>query len=103
MILKVWILKSCEFYARQIHLIAVALSAVFALVLAVKGDAGTVSFDLYVLFYGGLCGYALAGCLMVPVFIFLKLAGVEQRPSEAATAMEALLFRRRKRKGGQDR
>ena len=96
------ILKFCEAYTRQIHLIAVALSAVFAVIFAVKGDAGTISFDLFVLFYGSLAGYAVAGCLMVPVFICLKLAGIEQRPSETSTAMEALLFRRRKRKGRQD-
>ena len=96
------ILKFCEVYARHIHLIAVAFSAVFALFLAVTRDPGTVSLDLFLLFYGGLAGYAVAGCLMVPVFICLKLAGVEQRPSGTATAMEALLFRRRKSKGRQD-
>ena len=96
------ILTFCEFYTQQIHLIAVALSGVFALVFAVKADPGTISFDLFVMFYGGLAGYAVAGCLMVPVFLCLKLAGVEQRPSETATAMEALLFRRRKKKPRQD-
>ena len=67
-----------------------------------EGGYETISFDLFVLYYGGLAGYAVAGSLMVPVFICLKLAGIEQRPSETSTAMEALLFRRRKRKGRQD-
>ena len=97
------ILKFCKFYARQIHLIAVALSGLFALLFALRGDPGTISFDLFVLFYGGLAGYAVAGCLMVPVFICLRLAGIEQRAAGTTTAMEALLFRRRSRKGDQDR
>lgn len=92
-------LKLCEFYARQIHLIAVILSAVFALFFALTGDPGTISFDLFVLFYGGLAGYTAAGLLMVPVFLVLKFAGIEPRSSGTTTAMEALLFRRRKRNG----
>ena len=50
-------LKLCEFYARQIHLIAVIFGAVAALFFALTGDTGTISFDLSVLFYGGLAGY----------------------------------------------
>jgi len=73
---------------------------VFALCFALTGDPGSISFDLFVLFYGGLAGYTVAGLLMVPVFLVLKFAGGEEQPSETTTAMEALLFRRRKRKGG---
>ena len=49
------------------------------------------------LFYGGLAGYAVAGCLMVPVFLFQKIASVESAPNEVTSAMESVLFRRRKK------
>ena len=56
----------CGFYTRHVYLIALILSAAFAAYFAVTGDPGSISFDLFVLFYGGLAGYAVAGCLMVP-------------------------------------
>jgi len=87
----------CGFYTRHVHLIALLLSAVFAAYFAVTGDPGSISFDLFVLFYGGLAGYAVAGGLMVPVFLFQKVAGVESAPNEVTTAMEGVLFRRRKK------
>ena len=71
----------CGFYTRHVHLIALILSAAFAAYFAVTGDPGSISFDLFVLFYGGLAGYAVAGCLMVPVFLFQKVAGVESAPA----------------------
>ena len=64
----------CGFYTRHVHLIALILSAAFAAYFAVTGDPGSISFDLFVLFYGGLAGYTVAGCLMVPVFLFQKIA-----------------------------
>ena len=87
----------CSFYARHVHLIALLLSAAFAAYFAVTGDPGSISFDLFVLFYGGLAGYAVAGCLMVPVFLFQKVAGVGSAPNEVTSAMEGVLFRRRKK------
>ena len=87
----------CGFYTRHVHLIALILSAAFAAYLAVTGDPGSISFDLFVLFYGGLTGYAVAGCLMVPVFLFQKITGVESAPNEVTSAMESVLFRRRKK------
>ena len=87
----------CGFYTRHVHLIALILSAAFAAYFAVTGDPGSISFDLFVLFYGGLAGYAVAGCLMVPVFLFQKIAGVESSPKEVTSAMEGVLFRRRKK------
>ena len=87
----------CGFYTRHVHLIALILSAAFAAYFAVTGDPGSISFDLFVLFYGGLTGYAVAGCLMVPVFLFQKIAGVESAPNEVTSAMEGVLFRRRKK------
>jgi len=87
----------CGFYTRHVHLIALLFSAVFAAYFAVTGDPGSISFDLFVLFYGGLAGYAVAGSLMVPVFLFQKVAGVESAPNEVTTAMEGVLFRRRKK------
>ena len=87
----------CGFYTRHVHLIALILSAAFAAYFAVTGDPGSISFDLFVLFYGGLAGYAVAGCLMVPVFLFQKIAGVESAPNEVTSAMEGVLFRRRKK------
>ena len=87
----------CGFYTRHVHLIALLLSAVFAAYFAVTGDPGTISFDLFVLFYGGLAGYSVAGCLMVPVFLFQKIAGVEGTPNETTSAMEGVLFRRRRK------
>ncbi len=87
----------CGFYTRHVHLIALLLSAAFAAYFAVTGDQGSISFDLFVLFYGGLVGYAVAGCLMVPVFLFQKIAGVESAPNEVTSATEGVLFRRRKK------
>ena len=87
----------CGFYTRHVHLIALILSAAFAAYFAVTGDSGSISFDLFVMFYGGLAGYAVAGCLMVPVFLFQKIAGVERAPNEVTSAMEGVLFRRRKK------
>ena len=87
----------CGFYTRHVHLIALILSAAFATYFAVTGDPGSISFDLFVLFYGGLAGYAVAGSLMVPVFLFQKIAGVESAPNEVTSAMEGVLFRRRKK------
>ena len=87
----------CGFYTRHVHLIALILSAAFAAYFAVTGDPGSISFDLFLLFYGGLAGYAIAGCLMVPVFLFQKIAGVESAPHEVTSAMEGVLFRRRKK------
>ena len=87
----------CGFYTRHVHLIALILSAAFAAYFAVTGDPGYISFDLFVLFYGGLAGYAVAGCLIVPVFLFQKIAGVESAPNEVTSAMEGVLFRRRKK------
>ena len=40
--------------------------------------------------------YAVAGCLMVPVFLFHKIAGVDSAPNEVTSATEGVLFRRRK-------
>ena len=87
----------CGFYTRHVHLIALLLSTAFAAYFAVSGDSGSISFDLFALFYGGLAGYAVAGCLMVPVFLFQKIAGVESAPNEVTSAMEGVLFRRRKK------
>ena len=87
----------CGFYTRHVHLSALLLSAAFAAYFAVTGDPGTISFDLFVLFYGGLAGYSVAGCLMVPVFLFQKIAGVEGTPNETTSAMEGVLFRRRRK------
>ena len=87
----------CGFYTRHVHLIAFLLSGLFATYFAVTGDPGSISFDLFVLFYGGLAGYAVAGCLMVPVFLFQKIAGVESAPNETTSATEGVLFRRRKK------
>ena len=87
----------CGFYTRHVHLIALILSAAFAAYFAVTGDPSSISFDLFVLFYGGLAGYAVAGCLMVQVFLFQKIAGVESAPNEATSAMEGVLFRRHKK------
>ena len=87
----------CGFYTRHVHLIALILSAAFAAYLAVTDDPGSISFDLFVLFYGGLAGYAIAGYLIVPVFLFQKIAGVESAPNEVTSAMEGVLFRRRKK------
>ena len=87
----------CGFYTRHVHLIALLLSAAFAAYFAVTGDPGTISFDLFVLFYGGLAGYSVAGCLMVPVFLFQKIGGVEGAPNETTSAMEGVLFRRRRK------
>ena len=84
----------CGFYTRHVHLIALILSAAFAAYFAVTGDPGSISFDLFVLFYGGLAGYAVAGCLMVPVFLLQKIAGVE---SEVTSAIEGVLFKRHKK------
>ena len=87
----------CGFYTRHVNLIALILSAAFAAYFAVKGDPGSISFDLFVLFYGGLAGYAVAGCLMVPVFLLQKIACVKSAPNEVTSAMEGVLFRRRKK------
>ena len=87
----------CDYYTRHVHLIALLLSAAFAAYLAVISDPGSISFDLFVLFYGGLTGYAVAGCLMVPVFLFQKIVGVESAPNEVTSAMAGVLFRRRKK------
>ena len=87
----------CGFYTRHVHLIALILSAAFAAYFAVTGDPGSISFDLFVLFYGGLAGYAVAGCLIVPVFLFQKTASVESAPNEVTSTMEGVLFRRRKK------
>ena len=87
----------CDFYTRHVHLFALLLSVAFAAYFAVTGDPASISFDLFVLFYGGLAGYAVAGCLMVPVFLFQKIAGVESAPNEVTSAMEGVLFRRRKK------
>ena len=87
----------CDFYTRHVNLIALLLSAAFAAYFAVKGDPGSISFDLFVLFYGGLAGYTVAGFLMVPVFLFQRIAGVESAPNETTSAMEGVLFRRHKR------
>ena len=46
---------------------------------------------------GGLAGYAFAGCLVVPVFLFKKIAGVQSAPNEVTSAMEGVLFRRHKK------
>ena len=87
----------CGFYTRHVHLIALLLSAAFAAYLAVIVDPGTISFDLFALFYGGLAGYSVAGCLMVPIFLFQKIAGLEGTPNETTSAMEGVLFRRRRK------
>ena len=87
----------CGFYTRHVHLIALILSAAFAAYFSVTVDPGSISFDLFVMFYGGLAGYAVAGCLMVPVFLFQKIASVESAPTKVTTAMEGALFRRRKK------
>tara|TARA_B100000963_G_C22146958_1_gene460065 strand:- start:78 stop:404 length:327 start_codon:yes stop_codon:yes gene_type:complete len=87
----------CEFYTRHVHLIALLLSATFVAYFAVTGEPGSIAFDLFVLFYGGLAGYTVAGILMVPVFLFQKIAGVESAPNETTSAMEGVLFRRRKK------
>ena len=34
---------------------------------------------------------------MVPAFLFQKIAGVESAPNEVTSAMEGVLFRRRKK------
>ncbi len=94
--------RICAFYSRQVHVIAVLLGLAFAALYAIKADPGSVSFDLFALFYGGITGYAVAGFFMVPVFIFLKFTGDDQRPAETTSAMEALLFRRHKKKAGKD-
>ena len=87
----------CDFYTRHVRLIALFLSAAFAAYIALTGDLGSISFDLFVLFYGGLAGQVLAECLMVPEFLFQKIAGVESAPNEVTSAMEGVLFRRRKK------
>ena len=87
----------CGFYTRHVHLIALILSAAFAAYFAVTGDPGSISFDLVVMFCGGLAGSAFAGGGMVPVFLFQKIAGVESAPNEVTSAMEGVLFRRRKK------
>ena len=87
----------CDFYTRHVNLIALLLSVAFAGYFAVTGDPGSISFDLFVLFYGGLAGYTVAGCLMVPVFLFQRIAGVESAPNEPTSAMEGVLFRRHKK------
>ena len=57
----------CGFYTRHMHLIALILSAAFAAYFAVTGDPGSISFDLFVLFYGGLAGYAVAGLSLIHI------------------------------------
>lgn len=91
------LLRICRFYARQVHIIAVGLGLTFALFLSFKSEAGVIAFDLLVLFYGGIAGYALAGCLLVPAFVLLKYAGEDDTPEETPSAMETLLFRRGKK------
>ena len=76
---------------------ALFLSVAFAAYFAVTGDPGSICFDQFVLFYGGLAGYAVAGCLMVPVFLFQKIASVESAPNEGASVMASVLFRRRRK------
>jgi len=87
----------CGFYTRHVHMMALFLSVAFAAYFAVKGDPVSICFDQFVLFYGGLAGYAVAGCLMVPVFLFQKIASVESAPNEGASVMASVLFRRRRK------
>ena len=49
------------------------------------------------MFHGGPAGYMVAGCLMVPVFLFQKIVGVEIAPNEVTSTIEGVLFRRRKK------
>ena len=76
---------------------ALILSVAFAAYFAVTGDPGSICFDQFVLFYGGVAGYAVAGRLMVPVFLFQKIASVENAPNEGTSVMASVLFRRRRK------
>ena len=72
----------------------------FALLFALTANPGEIAFDLFALFYGGIVGFAVAGFLMIPVFLILKFLGGDVQPEGTTSALESILFRRPKRKGG---
>ena len=87
----------CEFYSRQVNLIAFILSVLFATFFAIRASSSPVALDLFALFYGGIAGYGLAGFLMVPVFLILKYFGEGITTQETTSALEGVLFRRPKK------
>ena len=94
------LLTICRFYTRQVNLIAFLLSLGFALLFALTANPGKIALDLFALFYGGIVGFGVAGFLMIPVFLILKFLGGDIRPEDTTSAVESILFRRPKRKGG---
>jgi hypothetical protein len=93
----------CEFYSRQVNLIAFILSLLFATFFAIRASSGPVALDLFALFYGGIAGYSLTGFLMVPVFFILKYFGEGIRSQETTSALEGVLFRRPKKNSNDPR
>ena len=94
------LLTICRFYTRQVNLIAFVLGVGFAVLFAFTANPGEIAFDLFALFYGGIVGFAVAGSLMIPVFLILKFLGSDVRPEGTTSALESTLFRRPKRKSG---
>ena len=94
------LLTICRFYTRQVNLIAFVLGLGFALLFALTANPGEIAFDLFALFYGGIVGFAVAGFLMIPVFLILKFLGGDVQPEGTTSALESILFRRPKSKGG---
>ena len=94
------LLTICRFYTRQVNLIAFVLGLGFALLFALTANPGEIAFDLFALFYGGIVGFAVAGLLMIPVFLILKFLGGDVQPEGTTSALESILFRRPKRKSG---
>jgi len=94
------LLTFCRFYTKQVNLIAFLLGLGFALLFALIANPGEIAFDLFALFYGGIVGFGVAGFLMIPVFLILKFLGGDIRPEDTTSAVESILFRRPKRKGG---
>ena len=72
----------------------------FALLFVITANPGEIAFDLFALFYGGIVGFAVAGFMMIPVFLVLKILGGDIRPEETTSALEGILFRRPKRNSG---
>lgn len=96
------LLTICRFYTRQINLIAFLLSLVFAFVFALRASPSSIALDLYALFYGGLAGFCVAGLVMVPVFLNLKIFGGGVSAGEKTSALESVLFRRPSKKTPDD-
>lgn len=94
------LLTICQFYTRQVNRLAFVLGLGFALLFALTTNPGEIAFDLFALIYGGIVGFAVAGFLMIPVFLILKFLGGDVRPESTASALESVLFRRPKREGG---